>query len=159
MVNRPPRECERVRAAISAALDDELSEFESVVLRVHLDRCAACREFEASTKLSTTALRLAPLEPLSRPIALPNKHRRAVPLGVPAAAAAAVLMVAFGGIFESIHSGAAIRGSQASQAQSDNLVDIRAMAKRQQQANFRQQLIRRAQFESNQIPRHPGFQP
>jgi anti-sigma factor RsiW len=159
MVNGLSRECERVRASISAALDGELSEFESVVLRVHLDRCDSCREFEASAKLSTTALRMAPLEPLSRPIALPHKRRRAIPLGVPAAAAAAVLMVAFGGIFESLHGGAAISGSQPSEAALNNVLDMRAIARRQQQANFQQLLSRRAQFESNQIPRHPGFQP
>jgi hypothetical protein len=33
-----------------------------------------------------------------------------------------------------------------------------AIAKRQKQAEFQQLLARRAQYESNQIPRHPGFQ-
>ncbi len=148
-----------MRASISAALDDELSEFESVVLRAHLGRCDTCREFEASAQFSTTALRAAPLEPLSRPVALPSKRRIALPRVVPAAAAAAVLVVAFGGVFESMHGGAAVSGSRPLQAAFNNQLDMLAIAKRQKQANFQQLLIRRAQFESNQIPRHSGFQP
>jgi hypothetical protein len=74
---------------------------------------------------------------------------------VPSAAAAAVLMVVFGGVFESFHGGA-VRPSPTA---FDSRADIQAIAKRQQQANFQQLLIRRAQFESNQIPRHAGFQP
>jgi len=142
-------------ASISAALDGELSEFESLLLRAHLDGCDTCREFEVSAQLSTTALRTAPLEQLTRPIAFPSKRRRAVGLRVPSAAAAAVLMVAFGGVFESLQGGAARPSSVAF----DNRADAQAIAKRQQQANFQQLLIRRALFESNQIPRHPGFQP
>jgi anti-sigma factor RsiW len=143
-------------ASISAALDGELSEFESLILCAHLDGCDTCREFEVSAQLSTTALRAAPLEQLTRPLALPSKRRRAVGLRVPSAAAAAVLMVAFGGVFESLHGGGAARPSSVA---FDNRADAQAIAKRQKQANFQQLLIRRALFESNQIPRHPGFQP
>ena len=57
--------------------------------------------------------------------------------------------------FESLQGGAARPSSVAF----DNRADAQAIAKRQQQANFQQLLIRRALFESNQIPRHPGFQP
>ena len=142
-------------ASISAALDGELSEFELLLLRAHLAGCDTCREFEVSAQLSTTALRAAPLEQLTRPLALPSKRRRAVGLRVPSAAAAAVLMVAFGGVFESLHGGAARPSSVAF----DNRADAQAIAKRQKQANFQQLLIRRALFESNQSPRHPGFQP
>jgi predicted anti-sigma-YlaC factor YlaD len=155
MVRARSQECERMRASVSAALDGELSEFESLLLRAHLDGCDTCREFEVSAQLSTTALRAAPLEQLTRPLALPSKRRRAVGLRVPSAAAAAVLMVAFGGVFESLQGGAARPSSVAF----DNRADAQAIAKRQQQANFQQLLIRRALFESNQIPRHPGFQP
>jgi len=155
MVRARSQECERTRASISAALDGELSEFESLLLCAHLNACDGCREFEASAEFSTTALRAAPLEPLTRPLALPSKRRRAVGLRVPSAAAAAVLMVAFGGVFESLQGGAARPSSVAF----DNRADAQAIAKRQQQANFQQLLIRRALFESNQIPRHPGFQP
>jgi predicted anti-sigma-YlaC factor YlaD len=142
-------------ASISAALDGELSEFESLLVRAHLDGCDTCREFEVSAQLSTAALRAAPLEQLTRPLALPSKRRRAVGLRVPSAAAAAVLMVAFGGVFESLQGGSARPSSVAF----DNRADAQAIAKRQKQANFQQLLIRRALFESNQIPRRPGFQP
>jgi predicted anti-sigma-YlaC factor YlaD len=144
-----------MRASISAALDGELSEFESLLVRAHLNGCDTCREFEASARFSTTAMRAAPLEPLPRPLALPSMRRHASRLRVPSAAAAAVLMIAFGGVFESLHGGAARPLPTAF----DSRADIQAIAKRQQQANFQQLLIRRAQFESNQIPRQPGFQP
>src|SRR2546430_413831 len=83
MVRARSQECERVRASVSAALDGELSEFESLLVRAHLGRCDTCREFEASAQLSTTALRAAPLEPLSRPLALPSRRRRGLGLRVP----------------------------------------------------------------------------
>jgi hypothetical protein len=143
-----------MRASISAALDGESSEFESLLVRAHLDGCDTCREFEASAQFSTTALRTAPLEPLTRPLALPSRRRHGFGLRVPSAAAAAVLMLVFGGVFESLHGGAA----RPSVIAFDNSQDIQAIAKRQKQANFQQLLIRRAQFESNQVPRHPGFQ-
>ena len=143
-----------MRASISAALDGESSEFESLLVRAHLDGCDTCREFEASAQFSTTTLRAAPLEPLTRPLALPSRRRHALGLRVPSAAAAAVLMVAFGGVFESLHGGAARPSALAF----DNGQDIRAIAKRQQQANRAQLLARQAMYQSNQIVRHPGFQ-
>jgi anti-sigma factor RsiW len=148
-----------MREAVSAQLDGELSELEAIRLRTHLDSCESCREFEASAGFSTTALRAAPLEPLTRPIALPSRRRVSVPFRVPAAAAAAVLMVAAGGVFESLHGGAPIHASTPSQAAFDDRQDRLAIADRQKQANYQQLLIRRALFESSQIPRHPGFQP
>jgi predicted anti-sigma-YlaC factor YlaD len=154
MVRARSQECERIRASVSAALDGELSEFESLLVRAHLDRCDTCREFEASAQLSTMALRAAPLEPLSRPLALPSRRRRAFALRVPSAAAAAVLMVIFGGVFESLHGGAA----RPSAIGFNNTQDIHAIAKRQQQANRVQLIARRALYESNQMVRHPGFQ-
>jgi predicted anti-sigma-YlaC factor YlaD len=154
MVRGRSQECERTRASISAALDGELSELESLRVRMHLDGCDFCREFEASAQFSATALRIAPLEPLTRPIALPSRRRRALGVRVPSAAAAAVLMVAFGGVFETLHGGAAKPAAIAV----DNRQDMLAIAKRQKQANYQLLLARRAQYESNQIPRHPGFQ-
>jgi predicted anti-sigma-YlaC factor YlaD len=142
-----------MRASISAALDGELSEFESLLVRAHLDGCEICREFEASAQFSTTALRAAPLEPLTRPLALPSRRRHALGLRVPGAAAAAVLMVVFGGVFESLNGGAS-----PSAIAFDNGQDIQAIAKRQQEANLAQLLARRALYQSNQIVRHPGPQ-
>jgi anti-sigma factor RsiW len=151
-------ECERMREAVSAQLDGELSELETIRLRTHLEACESCREFEASASFSTTALREAPLEPLTQPIALPSRRRVSVPFRVPAAAAAAVLMVAAGGVFESLHGGAAIRGSQASDASYNNRLDMRQIAIQQQQRNHQQLLVRQAQFLANLPVRHPGFQ-
>jgi hypothetical protein len=152
-------ECERMREAVSAQLDGELSELEGIRLRTHLDGCESCREFEASANFSTTALRAAPLEPLTRPLALPSRRRVSVPFRVPAAAAAAVVMVAAGGVFASLHGGAAIHGSQGSDAAYNDRADMQAIARQQKQRNFQQLLVRRAQFESTLIPRHGGFQP
>jgi predicted anti-sigma-YlaC factor YlaD len=150
-------ECERMREAVSAQLDGELSELEAMRLRTHLDSCESCREFEASANFSTTALRMAPLEPLARPIALPSRRR--ISFRVPAAAAAAVVMVAAGGVFESLHGGAAIRGSQASDAAAyNNRLDMRQIALQQQQRNFQQLLVLRAQYQANRVVRRPGFQ-
>ena len=143
-----------MRASVSAALDGELSEFESLLVRAHLVRCDTCREFESSAQFSTTALRAAPLEPLTRPLALPSRRRHGFGLRVPSAAAAAVLMLVFGGVFESLHGGAA----RPSAVAFDNRADSLAIAKRQQQANRVQLIARRALYESNQMVRHPGFQ-
>jgi hypothetical protein len=94
---------------------------------------------------------------MTRPIALPSRRRISVAFRVPAAAAAAVAMVAAGGVFASLH-GAAIRGAQASDASYSNHADMQQIARQQQQRNFEQLLVRRAQFQANQIVRRPGFQ-
>jgi len=146
-----------MREAVSAQLDGELSELEAIRLRTHLDGCESCREFEASASFSTIELRETPLEPLTRPIALPSRRKISVPFRVPAAAAAAVVMVAVGGVFESLHGGAAIRGSQADAAY-NNHADMQQIARQQQQRNFQQLLLLRAQFQANRVVRHPGFQ-
>src|SRR5436309_12686650 len=64
------RECERMRASISAALDGELSEPESIRVGDHVEHCAWCRGFQADTKGFVSTLRTAPLEPLGRPLAV-----------------------------------------------------------------------------------------
>ena len=145
-----------MREAVSAQLDGELSELEAIRLRTHLEACESCREFEASANFSTAALRMAPLEPLTRPTALPSRRR--ISLRVPAAAAAAVVMVAAGGVFESLHGGAAIRGSQASNAAYNNRLDMRQLALQQQARNHQQLLVRQALYLANLPVRHPGFQ-
>jgi len=156
MVKGRSQTCERMRGSISAALDGELSEFESIRLAAHLDGCDSCREFETAARISTTALRAAPLEPLNRPVGVPSRRRRSAVLGVPAAAAAAVVMIAAGGVFEAIHSSAAVNRPVGAAFNSPQ--EYRAMLDRQLAANYAQLLLRRAQVESNQIPRHPGFQ-
>lgn len=95
---RPSMVCDRVRAQISAGLDDELSQLERAMIASHVERCAACREYEAGLTAVTGMLRSTPLEPIERPIAV-RRIRRPVDvrprLQVAAAAAAAAAVVLF----------------------------------------------------------------
>lgn len=158
-----------MRAWISAELDGELSEFESVLLRGHLDRCHSCSTFKADAASFAVALRGAPLEPVSRPIAIPHRRRIALqPLRVPAVAALAVATIALGGVFASLHPGAIpVRPSPGaipvrlnpSVAGAADDQDVRALQLLSAKAALAQLRIRRAQVQSAQIPRHSGFQP
>jgi len=69
------RSCERARSWVSLDLDDELSELEAAMLRAHTARCVPCAQFQAEAAAITHKLRLAPLEPLPAPIALPPRRR------------------------------------------------------------------------------------
>ncbi len=99
-LRRPEARCERVRSWISLELDGELSELEGALLREHVRDCAGCREFRAGATDLTAHLREAPLEPLERPIWLPERRRavllRPAQMGAAAAAAAIVAMVGIG---------------------------------------------------------------
>lgn len=63
------RGCARAREWCSQRLDGELSELERLLLRRHLGRCSDCRAFADRIVATTTALRSAPLEAPSRPLA------------------------------------------------------------------------------------------
>lgn len=89
------RTCERVRAQVSLRLDAELSQLELRMLETHLDRCADCREFSADVDAFTSELRAAPLESLSRPIAV-SRTRRVSLSGVQVGVAAVVAIALFG---------------------------------------------------------------
>jgi predicted anti-sigma-YlaC factor YlaD len=147
-----------MRGSISAGIDGELSEFESILLRGHLNRCGSCRTFKADAERFATAMRGAPLEPLTRAVAVPSRRRKLVSLRVPAAAAVAVSMIVFGGVFESLHSSAVIHASQPSGAAFDSQ-GLRLLQLQQTQRTNNQLAVRRAQTQASQIPRHPGFQP
>src|SRR2546422_9311870 len=108
MVRGRSQKCEPVPSSISAEIDGELSEFESILVRGHLDRCGDCRMFKVDAERLATALRVAPLEPLSRPVAVPSRRRSVLSLRVPAAAAVAVVMVVFGGAVASGPRGAVL---------------------------------------------------
>jgi anti-sigma factor RsiW len=158
MVLARSQKCDRMRSSISAELDGELSEFEAIRMRGHLRVCASCQAFRADAERFATALRSAPLEPLSRSVTLPSRRRRAMHLRVPVAAAVAVSMIAAGGLFEAVHSSSVISGSSAREgALTDNRTDYRALNLRQRQAEFSQLFARRAELAANRIPRHPGF--
>jgi ferric-dicitrate binding protein FerR (iron transport regulator) len=85
------RSCERARSWVSLDLDDELSELEGAMLRAHTARCLPCAAFQGEAVAITHTLRLAPLEPLPAPVALPPRRRvvgRLVQVGAAAAVAA-----------------------------------------------------------------------
>ena len=93
------RSCERARSWVSLDLDDELSELEGAMLRAHTARCLPCATFQAETVAITHKLRLAPLEALPAPVALPPRRRvvgRLTQVG--AAAAVAVLAAGIGAL-------------------------------------------------------------
>ena len=64
----PGANCRRARELCSLRLDRQISEFEAVLLEAHVSRCPECSSFADDVTGFTTALRLAPLELLSRPI-------------------------------------------------------------------------------------------
>ena len=100
------RTCERARAWISAELDGELSDFESILLRSHLVRCGSCETFKLDAAAFTRTLRKASLETMSRPVIVSRRRSIAFqPLRVPGAAALAALTIASGGLFASLHGG------------------------------------------------------
>lgn len=64
--DRDARDCGRIRPSISAMLDGELSEVESIGVRAHVDHCPACRAFTADAETFAAAVRDAPPQPLGR---------------------------------------------------------------------------------------------
>ena len=102
-----PHACERAREWASLRLDGELSELEHVLLASHFDRCPACAAYGAELAAATAAIRSAPAERLSRPIALPLRRRiafaaRALQAGTGVAAVLAAA-VGLGTLFGSTH--------------------------------------------------------
>jgi Putative zinc-finger len=94
--------CDRSREWISLRLDDEISQFEHVLLRSHMLICSDCRRFAYDVNWQTNAVRQAPLESLGRAIKIPRHGwtRRAIEIGTAATAAAAAavaLAVGLGG--------------------------------------------------------------
>lgn len=89
-------DCERMRGAISASLDGEVSEVERATADAHLAVCGDCRAYAASLAETARMLRATPLEELSFPIVLPS-HRlrlaRTMQFGAAAAAVAATVFL------------------------------------------------------------------
>jgi len=89
--------CERAREWASLDLDGELSEFERVLLRAHLDSCASCAAYTEKVTRTTDALRDAPLVAVGPRVALPGRRRPALALrAYQLAGATAVLIAAIG---------------------------------------------------------------
>lgn len=86
--------CERSHEWISAELDGQLSELESVLLRRHLDRCPDCRIFAAEARAATALLRSQFLEHPDRRLGLPVRSRHARLRALPRAAAVAAAAMA-----------------------------------------------------------------
>jgi anti-sigma factor RsiW len=160
MVRERPQKCDRMRAWISAEVDGELSEFESILLRDHLDRCEGCSAFRADAGAFAAALREATLEQMSRPVNVSLRRRIAIqPLRAPAAAALAVSMIAAGSLFASLHSGTILRESERSSAAAFDDQDLHQLQRLKSQTILAQLRIRRDQAATatSQIPRHTGF--
>jgi len=90
LTSLPPTDCIQAREAVSARLDGELPELDTLRLDAHLSSCAACRAFAAESTALTGRLRHAVLEPAPAELFVPHRRR----VGVPFAAAAATLVVA-----------------------------------------------------------------
>ncbi len=93
----PPTECERARASVSAQLDGELSELETLRLDLHLRECPECAAWLHSVRATTDQLRQARLEVPSVSLALPGRRpRRTGTLALATAAAAMAAAAAVG---------------------------------------------------------------
>lgn len=153
------QKCERMRGSISAGLDGELSELESVLLRGHLVRCHSCSTFKADAANLAATLRHAPLEPLSQPIALPHRRRIAFPLRTTAAAALAVSMIGVGGLFAFLDSGRILNKPNAYAAAALDDQELLQLQRQKPQAALAALRARRQAFSaSTEIPRTTGFQ-
>jgi anti-sigma factor RsiW len=90
-----PSECAQARESVSARLDGELSEFDSVRLSAHLRQCPACSSHARELESIANALRAAAVE---RPVEmwLPRRRfagaSRMLPLGAAAAVAVAAAL-------------------------------------------------------------------
>jgi anti-sigma factor RsiW len=85
--------CRQGRELVSLRLDGELAELDQARLDAHLRVCPECRAYDAEVARATLLLRSAPLEPIERPIALPQRRR--LPLrSLQVGAAAALVLTA-----------------------------------------------------------------
>jgi len=104
--------CDRARQWATAEVDGELSRFEIVLLRAHLDVCPSCREFHAAVGGITRTLRATPLERLEQAIEVKRLRWRIRPRLAPAAAAMAVAAVVLGsGVVSSDLRTGSVRGA------------------------------------------------
>jgi hypothetical protein len=94
----PSDECARACEWASLRLDDQLSDFEGLLLDAHLARCEDCRGFAASISDVTEALRSASLEHPAFAFEAPRRVRgRTVALRI-VSAAAAIAVVGISGL-------------------------------------------------------------
>src|SRR3954468_10614087 len=122
--------CDRARAWISLRSDGELSDFECALLDAHLGRCASCSAFAVDVGSITEALRLEPLELLSRPVDIAVRRRRSYRLPTTAAASAAAVVVTLIGAFAMLGSSGPSHSSLAQGTGNEDLSRVLAMVKR-----------------------------
>jgi hypothetical protein len=77
-------------------LDDELSQLERRMLGAHLRRCADCSAYADHVTTFTDQIRYAPMETLSRQIAVQRRRRIPVAMRLQAGVAAAFAFAALG---------------------------------------------------------------
>ena len=148
-----------MRAWISAELDGELFEFESILLRAHLVRCAACRTFKHDVASFSGTLRDAPLESMSQPVVVSRRRLAFRPLRVPGVAALAILMIASGGLFTSLHSGVIFPSPKSGSVGVLDEGSVYQLQRMKPAAALAQLRLRReALAAASQIPRSTGFQ-
>lgn len=125
--------CDRARQWATAEVDGELSRFELVLLRAHLDACPSCREFHTAIGGITRTLRATPLERLERAIEIGRIRRRLRPRLAPAAAAMAVVAVVLGSsvVSSELRSGSVRDAARArpNAVEAVNLISVQALAK------------------------------
>jgi len=159
-VRNRSRTCERARAWISAELDGELSDFESILLRSHLLRCGSCKTFKLDAAAFTRTLREASLETMSRPVIVSRRRSSAFrPLRVPGAAALVALTIASGGLFASIHADSVLRPPRTGVGVLDDQ-DVHQLQRQNAVAALAELKVRRRALnvEASQMPRTTGFQ-
>jgi predicted anti-sigma-YlaC factor YlaD len=96
-----PAECARACQQLSLRADQELSDFEMVLLEAHLAVCPDCRAFEKGVSGVTTLLRVGALEQPIVPFELPRGRNRAnafVTNSLRAGSAAAIAIVVLTGL-------------------------------------------------------------
>jgi anti-sigma factor RsiW len=149
-----------MRGWISAELDGELSDFEAILLRGHLAGCDSCMTFKHDAAAFAGALRDAPLESMSQPVVVSRRSRLAFrPLRVPGVAALAVLMIASGGLFTSLNSGAIFPKAKTGPVGVVDDQDLHELQRMNAVAALAQLRLRReARAVAAQIPRTTGFQ-
>jgi predicted anti-sigma-YlaC factor YlaD len=155
------RTCERARAWISAELDGELSDFESILLRSHLVRCESCETFKLDAAAFTRTLRKASLETMSTPVIVSRRRSIAFqPFRVPGAAALAALAIASGGLLASLHGGSVLRQPRTGHVGVLDDQDVHQLQRLKPVAALAELKVRRDALAvtASQIPRTTGFQ-
>lgn len=140
-------DCDRARQWASTELDGELSTFERVLLRAHLNVCPACREFHSEIVGLTTSLREAPLEPFEGVVDAGRLRRRPRLRLAPAAAAMAIAAVGLGSILASsaVRSGSVATGPAPAPVVAAEPTSVDTMNLRTSQALERQNAFQQSQ--------------